>query len=197
LKLVAVVARSVAVALALALAAPPPALAQPAQDADIEVSLGGALPLGAAWDGQWSPGPAVVLDVATSYGPGMFRLGLRGYANEGVSEQLPDFVTLHADAAWGPVIRLSGAARVVPSVHLGMVAFLFDDDEVDEPLRNESELSAGAGVRVHLPVTSALGAWAGIDVARIFTRPEEDQLFVEAGLSIALKAPAGLSGAAR
>jgi hypothetical protein len=138
-----------------------------------------------------------VVDVAVRYGPGLFRLGLHAYANDAVDDALPDFLTVHADAGWGPVVRLPAGLRAVPSIHIGMVGLLFDDEDAAGPLRNESELSAGAAARLDAPLWGRTRAWLGVDVARVFSGPNEDLLFLEGGVSVGLQVPSWLRRAPR
>jgi hypothetical protein len=174
-----------------------PATAQVVDSTDLEISVGIGTVRGGTWDGHWAPGPAGHFDLATRYGPGLFRLGLSAYASDAIDEALPDFVAVHADAAWGPVVRLPAGLRAVPNAHVGWVALLFDDDDAAGPLRNESEITAGVAARVDAPLWGPARAWLGLDFARIFSRPSEDLLVVAVGVSVGLAAPAWLKRVSR
>ncbi len=168
-----------------------PSRAQSSDDfGTIELGVGGSWQATQPYDDEWSPTPGLSLRAATPFHGGLAFLTARGGLHSGTTDELPDFVAIQGFAGWGPVVMAPGRVRLLPSAHVGAMAFLFDDDGAfTGALQNESELTLGISGRVDVPVVSGLRAWAGVDVVRLFTTPRELLVFAEGGLSVALHAP--------
>ena len=117
-------------ALALAALGAGPAAAQAGSEFDyILLAAGGAGPLGSAWDGAWEASPAASFHAATPYHHGLVGVAVRAWRNDRPADDLPDFTAIHAMGGWGPAVVLPGGARIVPSAHVGALAFRFDDED--------------------------------------------------------------------
>lgn len=188
----------VAAALA-AVASSGPARAQQSDNfRTLEFGVGGGVQATRPFAERWTPTVAVSLRGATPLHGGIAHLALRADANRGATPDLPDFYAVHGAVGWGPVIPLPAAIRLIPSVHVGAVAFRFDDDdEFTGALQNESEITLGAAARLDVPVGGPMHAWAGVDAVRVFTTPAELLVFGEVGVSVVIASPAWLQGALR
>lgn len=182
--------------LALTLTACPPASAQgeaARTPETLDLTLGAALPVGEAYDGLWTAGPGAAARLAIPFYSGTAHLGLHAFLNEGSRPDLPSFLAVHAQGGWGYPLRLPGGVRLTGGALVGALRMRFDDeDRFGGALQNETELTAGAFVRLDVPVAGPVRAFVAGEAVRVYTFERIDLRFVQAGVSVAVDSPAWL-----
>ena len=154
--------------------------------AQLRASAGPTLPLagelGPAWTEEIGARGTLTF---VAYG-GEVRLALDIAEHETDVESLPDFIAINATLGWGPVLRL-GPMRLSPGAEIGAGRFLFDDDSVfGENVSSESELLAGAYLRVGMPLAGRVEAWAETGVRRTFFSTPQTTAGASGGLALRL-----------
>lgn len=152
-----------AIAVLLALLLPAPAHAQ-----HVRLSGGATVPVTGELGPEWTARPGISGQILLPMYGGETRLSLDFAEHTTTDETIPEFTALVATLGWGPVVRV-GTVRLGAGAEVGAGRYAFDDDgEFGGNLASESEVVAGAYVRVSVPVAGPVEAWTEAGVRRTF-----------------------------
>ncbi len=186
--------------LVLLLASAAPAIGQQAEPFGTLEMIAGGLLTGAdePYTEFWDPGAGAAVRVETP-----FYLG-RVFADVAVAPQparagrdVPDYLGQYVSAGWGAAVPLPFGARLTPSLRAGLYRMTFDDESLTSAVANESELAAGADLRLSVPVGGGWRLSASATVVRVLTREPIALRLVGVGVSRTLATPGWLREALR
>jgi hypothetical protein len=109
------------------------------------VLLAGAIPLDSPdeLEEQWSGGAGMTAILSTPIYPGYLDAGVLLTMNKARDELTPDFLIRYLFLGWDWYVSLPGSFQGFAGVHCGNCNFLFDDTDVTDPQKSESEFAAG------------------------------------------------------
>ena len=163
----------------------------------VEVGLGGSAAVAASFTPEWSAGPGIVAQAASSAYGGRVQatVAARPYAT--ADSDLPDFRTVTATLGWGPGLRL-GPVRVWAGGTVGVVQFRFERLDRGE-FQNVSEIEAvvGAWARIEGNLAGPVWAWAEGRALRAALADPTALTSAGAGLAVRVSTPGWLRDALR
>ncbi len=142
----------------------------------------------------WNPSNGVQLEFGTPFYLGAVKAGVHIFQNDNVTAEVPVFRSAFLYLGWGYEWGLPFDVGWFTGIQAGGFYMNFDDDDVADERKTESELGFGLHTSLRYPT---VGRWSAVvtgEYRRIYTHRRIDYVFLGAGVSYTMTTPRWLRG---
>ena len=137
----------------------------------------------------WKPANGFELQAETGFYLGDIEFGLQLFDINSRRTEQPDYSSVNMFLGWGLEKKLSSKVLFYTGFRIGNYVMFFDDDNIDEALRSESEFNYGLHSRLRYKIGRSTSLELSGHYQKIFTNHQIYLSYISLGISRSFNSP--------